>query len=457
MYELMCSRYDGSEKIKSLGLAWAFTQSENSALGCPRKWTYGYMQSYKVGSKSKTLIYGIVWHTMCEWFLMDIEKYKSKDDFKRGIDENLNSWIWNELDALEDVNQSIRDEWFEDIHKRICNAAEGWRIHWMEKIYPNYEVAEVEYEVCAKILRMDGKPFRPRLEVIEYTLNDGSIIMRPCFVSEVNHEIDQTEIELDGKTVVQTKVKTVVWPWYKIGKIDAILKCRKHNRLFILDHKTTTKPGSYESRMSFDLQLPGYGQLLQDEIDAGVTDFAKKYKGCRIEGYIWDICYSNVPSVPKTLISGKLSTSKGRGCPSWQFEIAMHDLLQDYGSEDAVPGNWSDYQDYLEWLKTDYDQKYFRLCETHFTSESMRRAKTENYITACKIADLRKKLSNLPCESKINSQDFKASFDFISHRYPLCDRHGNCEFGNFCVANNTPWFIYNMQSPKIYWRSKPTN
>lgn len=453
----MCSRYDKSEKIKSLGLAWAFTQSENSSIGCPRKWTYGYMQSYKVGSKSKTLIYGIVWHTMCEWFLMNIEEYKAKEDFEKGVDERLNSWIWSELDSLEDVGQTQRLEWFEDIHKRIVNAREGWRRHWMEKLYPKYEVIAVEYEVCSKILRMDGKPFRPRMNVIEYTLDDGSKIMRPCFVSEVNQEMDNSKLEIEDKFVVNTKVKTVVWPWYKVGKIDAILKCRKSNKIYILDHKTTGKPGSYESRMSFDLQLPGYGQLLQDEIECGTTDFAKKYKDCRIEGYIWDICYSNVPSQPKPLISGKLSVSKGRGCPSWQFEKAMNQLLSDFGDKELVPGKWEDYEEHLKWLELEHDKKYFRLCSTHFTKDAIRRAKTENYITACRIAEMRKNLSNLPCESKIDSQEFKASFDFISHRYPLCDRHGNCEFGNFCVANNTPWFIYNVQSPKLYWRSKPTN
>lgn len=134
-FELHCSRYDHSKRIRDLGLSWVFSQSENGALGCPRKYAYGYVQAYQVGSKGKALIHGIVWHRMCEEFLLNIEELKEPEAFSDFVHVNLNAWIWQELDDLKDINENQKQEWFDHIHKNISNGCEGWRRHWMERIY----------------------------------------------------------------------------------------------------------------------------------------------------------------------------------------------------------------------------------------------------------------------------------------------------------------------------------
>lgn len=447
-YEVLASRYDSSEQIKSLGNSWVFSHSETQALGCPRLWTYSYMEGYQTGKRSPNLIYGSIWHMMCEDILKDIklneQAYADPKVFKNKIYENFNSWVDKEFRGLENEYTSQElESMYEDIRTRLFHAAEGWRRHVYKNIVPNYEVLEIEMEVYAPILKPDGKLFKPRQYIVAYDMGEKTIC-RPMFTHERKADITKESIYYDGKDSISTSSKMVYWKWYKIGKIDALLKKKGTNQIWVLDHKTTSSLGSYESKMSLDTQLEGYAYLLRHVIDN--NENYKKYREYEICGLLWDLCHSKVPKPPEPLMSGKLSTAK-KSCPSWQYEISLNNLINE---QDVSEEEIQKYREHIEYCRQNFDQKYFKLCENYFSENSFARIEIENYVHAKKISELRNSLSNI---DKYDNKQFAKE----AYRYPLCRMNGNCTFASMCVADNTPSVILNKQAPKLIWSKTTTN
>ena len=455
-YELLASRYDGSSVIRGLGNSWVFSHSEASTIGCPRLWTYSYMESYEGGKRSPTLMYGSIWHLMCEWFLLNVREDESKfidpEYCKQQVLNNFGSWCDEEFKDLSGEHYSSYDldEMYEDFKARMINALEGWRRHVYENILPFYEIIDVELEVYAPIIKSDGKPFKPRQYVVSYEMGNGNCVYRPAFTHENSGQEFRSltgcdaQIKYEGNLSISSEVKMVYWKWFKIGKIDALLRKKGTKQLWVLDHKTTTSVGSYESKMSLDTQLEGYAYLLRNMLDN--DDKYKQYKDHEICGLLWNLCHSKVPKQPEPLMSGKLSMAK-KSIPSWQYEKSVDKLISE---EEVTEEDIEKYKAHIKYCRDNFDQKYFRLCENYISEASFERIEAENYAVAKKIAELRRNLCNV---------DYKnvKKFSEVAYRYPLCSRNGNCSFASMCVADNTPSVILNKQKPKLIWTKHVTN
>jgi len=406
------------------------------------------MEGFISGRRSATLMYGSIWHMMCEDFLHNIktlgeDTFIDPSYFHSWLNNNLNKWCDKEFKDVDDYTMQELDGIYEDIKQRLCNAAEGWRRHVYKNILPHYEIIDVELEVYSPILKADGKPFRPRQHVIGYTMQDGSTLYRPPITYE-KHALRIDEIEYNGQKSIDTFISLVYWKWFKVGKIDALLRKKGTKQLFVMDHKTTGTVGAYESRMSLDTQLEGYAYLLRYVLDT--DERYAEYKDHIICGLLWDVCHSKVPKIPKPLMSGKLSIAK-KSCPSWQYEKAIKELKENREVDEEEE---SVYNNHVEFCRENYDRKYFVLVENYISASNFDRIRSENLNAAESISSKRKKLFSLDYRDR-------DGFNKIASRYPLCSRTGNCSFASMCVANNTPCVIFNKQAPKLIWVSKPTN
>jgi len=394
-YKTVLSRYEDDIRINKIGAAWLFSNSEKIEFGCIRKWTYGYILKYDEKTTSDALLYGITWHLIMEHALIEIMREDRTITIDRGIElcEVVGrDYLYSEWDAINTIEEA-KEEWIENIIQRLKRAIIGWCHHWNNTIHLEYEIIAIEQTLACPVI----DPTTQEIYTPKSLLIKDENRLYPVGINNLNKDKEIIEIEM---------------PYWRVGKADAIVRKRGTKSLYILDHKTTSVPNSYEKKFLFDMQLSSYCALLHYEISHGELTLFKDH---HISGVIWDLCHSKVPAPPTTLKSGKLSTAKNRSVPSWIYEesIKIHGLDR------------NDYLEHLDYLKNIVDHNYFQYLVTSINANDMNRSFYEDYATAIKFHNTR--LSLVEC----SDQDF----NYKAPRYPICQQYLSCKYSEICQPN----------------------
>jgi hypothetical protein len=410
------NRYENYRRIRDLGMVVPFSNSERINFACPRLWSYKHVQNYRIDDKSEALSYGIIWHTLLEHILIltkESGSFMNLEETMEYVDTTLEPII--EAYYMDSENEDALNEQYlygniQEIKQRIHNAIPGWHKSWTEFL-KKFKVLEVELAVCAPVLDIDGQ-----------------IALFPTYVMWKDEYVRPSRIgEMEESELLSL-------PYYKIGKIDALVEDMDTGELWICDHKTSGSPAQYENTINYDVQLPSYSSLLDYEINFGsLTHLAGK----KIAGVIYDISHSKIKDIPELLKSGKLSKAKNAGTPSWIYErgIEKYDLPR------------SEYKDHLQYLRNNADpkknyQRYFYL-----TQEDIDRCTDEDYGIAMNMSERRKRLVEI-------SEDSIVDYNAIAYRYPACQKYGNCTFSSFCLANTQPSVIELEMADHVRWSAE---
>ena len=226
-------------------------------------------------------------------------------------------------------------------------------------------------------------------------------------------------------------------PYYKVGKIDAVLLHRDLGSLWVLDHKSTSSPSSYERKVDYDLQLISYCSLLRKELKEGKYDYITDKGKLFVGGVIWDICSSDITKkrFPKVLKNGNLSKAKTALPPSWLLKRTIDEKGLDF----------SEYEDYYN-VCCENDKKFFSLITKYISESDMDRIDAEDYATALRLHKVGEDISSI---------DYLKPFDWDikCNRFTVCTNYSSCKFSNFCFANSKSNDILLSREQKLFWIS----
>lgn len=397
-------RYEDCERLKSLGVFMPLTHSEKTDLMCPKLYSMSYIEQLNKETKSDVLVYGIAYHELIENVLKTImisDSLPSLDIVMETIEGLVYPILYREIQS-ESQQMAI-----DDMANRIIRSFEGWFENWKKEIHPYYRIQGVELVVAMPIKDHRGKPFLDSIPIIK----EGDDY-RPARINESSAEPHQI-------------------PFYRIGKIDALIECRETGDLYILDHKTAGSISSYAKKFIFDTQMVSYAACMRWEIEHGNY---QQFKGKKLKGVIWDLINSKPPNVPKPLKSGKLSKAMSKAPPSYIFKRA----IEEHGFD------LEDYQDHLETLKNDVDKNHNHCLTQSISDQEMDRSTREDYGHARIIATLRTNLANIEDEESI---------DYFAPRLPHCSRFGSCKLGSECLSGESPSRSILSRRNRVRWEN----
>ena len=419
-YETVLQRYENEPRIKKIGLAHIFTNSEKLDFGCKRLWSYSYNMLSEPTKNAPALLYGIAWHLVCEHALKEIKDTDTMITVDRGVElvEEIGKRFL--LDEQMSIDAFDVFEFIDECAGRMTRAIKGWIPHWAEKIHNEYEIVAIEQVVAAPVFvngEIDGDVFTGNIR----TRKDRNGYLWPFMMNDKTpyHEQDCT-------------FQNIAMPYWRAGKIDAIVRRRNTKSLFIVDHKTSASPNGYARKFEYEQQLQSYASLVTYEIERGEL---QHLKGHTVNGLIWDIAHSRIGEPPKPLKSGKLSTAKSRCAPSWLFEQAI--------IENGLDRN--DYIDHIEHCKNTVDQSYFQILSKSIAANDMALCFYEDYAVAVDMDRTRNALIY------VNNEEFQ----IVARRYPKCSEYLNCKFAHWCLPNvplTDLWQEKEEKDTKIYWK-----
>ncbi len=416
------------------GAALVFTNSERSALICPRFYAYQHIQNVENSTRAAALSYGSIAHL----FLEEVLRSVMANDAVPSLVELLAihraktpQFIQEEATAAQVYIDP--DPIMANIEKSLI----GWRNNFV-KLMNDWEVIGVELEFVAPILNRQDQPLIRTLPVVLFKYDDGREWARPARAGEAlrtsgGYELNLSNAELErAKDCARIQVREWEMPLMIAGKVDALLRNRTDpTKLAVLDHKTTSSLAKYTKNAKYDIQLPTYAYLVQH----GTNQHGTRVSG-NVGAVFYDLLHSKIPDPPKPLKSGKLSKARV-GCPSWIYRQAISD------------NNLSveDYADTLAELELNTDRKYFDIIRRDMFPDDVDRCKGELFGVATEIADRRSRLAAADL-----SDDF--AVDSIVPRQPhQCILWGDCKFSQICIANNQ--FNVILSSEPTIWFENP--
>lgn len=430
-YKLSMDRYSDCKRVSSLGLVIPISNSEIGTATCKRLWSYNYMQCFKKETSSQVLSYGIIWHSLLEKVLLEYKKENklSTEKFYKIIVENLDKELNAEGIYFRDEPEKEKQE----LKSRILISMEGWRKNWEQNISRRFDVVGVELSV-SRPCEFQGASVSCEVALVK-DKDDKGCFLRPCYMGEaINKEL----LEPTPFNIQDAKIGSIfdaVLPYYKVGKIDCVLREKGTKNLYILDHKTTSRPSMYERNLQFDYQMQTYAAMLQYEIEQGLH---KELEGCQVIGGIWDLCHSKIPLQVDVIKKGTaLSKAKSKSIPSYVFRNA---IAQNGFDEE-------DYKDHLLYIEQTVDQKYFVILETYYTQKDFERCYSEDFIKAHDLANMRLALSAI----SDNDDDYLSFCAVAPRNNTICTQWGNCTYSQNCVANRPLMLYNNTRCTKLKW------
>ena len=402
--QLSLSRYEEYSCISDLGPVIPFTHSETAVFSCPQKWYWHYFRGIRSASRSDALNYGTLWHLLLERLLKHFYMQASTVN-KQVFLETAQEFLFEEM-----ANEGVPLEQQMQYEETMLTLIVGWQQYWEENVMHLYEVMAVEMAVYY--------PTGVWLEV-------------PC-------STDGEKVELVHSSEVEDAVVNA--QYVKVGKVDAVLRMKGTNELYILDHKTSGRAGYTGAKFKFDLQCENYGAMLQWMIDNGK---AEQFSGHSVVGAFWDVASNKVKTECKVLKNGSLSQSKTGAPPSWVFAKAVKEM----GLKSA------DYKSFIHYLKYNVDTNIFQLHEKEIASR-LQRVLAENRGMAHRMSEVRKwlTLSEQPEHTEL-----------IAYRNTLqCMQWGSCGVANLCLQthntngitnNEVEQYGYEVHQP-FHWATK---
>lgn len=390
--EISIPRYD--ERIIGLpDKSFVFSNSERQSAACPRRHYFGYSEHLRPLSTKSVLRLGTAWHSVMEavyrhWMVND-----SSAPTKLLFDEVEK---YSEETAISVSDGFLEQEDWENEVSVLERAVEGWICKRGTDPYKFFRVVGVEIPLAAPVLNpITGRTFRPQGHLVR-TLEG----LREARAGEAY-----------GENSVSVR-----WPYYQIGRLDAVIAHRKTGNIWAVDHKFSGSPDGYLKNALYDPQLPGYCWLLKHNIMAGNIEGISKDQ--KVSGFMYEVASSQIQRDPKVLKNGKLSISQNARVPSWRFIKTCSDLMIDP----------KDYLEYIESRRVSVDEHLYITEWLSLENESYRQYSEEIYGIASKLSKLKREAARLKEGTSV----------YTTHpRVPICRMPGGgCFFKSVCFQDS---------------------
>lgn len=442
--ESLVRRYeDGVLGLPKNGKFVAFSNSEAKSLACKRKFWFSQIEGLNYRG-SKRMDAGGVWDALITdvytWWQERDRTYPmggldrcvwcvgtgNHDGIEGGCprcggsgDSVLTRTMQPFRDAYERDVQTERgsaytSEEIEKVEETLRRTLDGYLVRYQGGPLQTLKVVAVQPAIARGIVDpRTGKPFRGRVwleEVpgrtalglpagVEYRIAGTGALGRPGAV-----------------------LKPVSYPWYLIGRLDALLADRRTMAGVVLDAKNSTQPERYHNGMPFDPQLPGYCWLVEGQLEAfGLSS---------VSGFLYDVVNGKFQPDPKVLkwkppsmaemkeqaearsISikgmkkaseimdalgivegpGELSRDTGAGVSSWRYIRAVK----------AAGASMAEYEDHIQLCAETVDRKLYRRDPMTFSEERRVRFGREIFAKARLIQALRKTAAGITDASELD-------------------------------------------------------
>ena len=392
---------------------YVFTNSERNDAACPAAYRFRHIDGLRFDTTAAPLRYGTAWHDVAEAV------------FRWWMDNN-GARLPDAL--IDDTITAVRDRWFDEAAanpnydsseiepsiERLRRAWVGW-VHLYGNTPPaGFDVVAVEIPLAAPVVNPDtGRPYRPTMPV---TTDDNGATWRPCRT---------------GETAAQeTKVQNVRYPWYQVGRLDAVLRHRDTGALWGWDHKTSAAPASFLKNVTVDPQSQGYVWLLEYNVRAGLFG---DDPDARVGGFVFDVVSNRGQYDPAVLKNGTLSTSKSKTVPSWRFTSAINALGLD-------PAKYTEHV--LELARVNDAKLYKREWLSVGPSDRARYGR-EAFAISSRLATMRRNAGRAT-----NA----ASIDLDFPRVPVCRSPGSsCSYRGPCLADGEDVRRSYVVTPGLRW------
>jgi uncharacterized protein YfiM (DUF2279 family) len=356
--------------------AIVFTNTERNTAACARRYWFAEVEGLRPKVAARPLRYGAAWGTLLD----DLHTYWMKFDSEYPVDA-VHRCVWcagcgaiaDERCArcagsgLGPVARALREwERIEREHGKsddfdpaeeaqtLTRCWEGYVLEYGRKPLDDYRVVGVEVAFAAPVINPStGNPYSPVTWLVRTP--EG---MRVARTGEARSE----------------HAVSVRWPYYQIGKLDALYQHRVTGDLWVWEGKSSKDPAGYMQGVSVDPQIGGYVWLVEHHL--------KEFPGAtRVAGFMYDIVSSVKHGDPKPLAAAKVPVLDEEGKPLmkgkrqvWQVDADGEPVLRCPGLSRAagtIP-SWryraalakhgfdeKDYIDHLDKLEAEIDPKLY--------------------------------------------------------------------------------------------------
>lgn len=473
-------RYQRVIGLPANGQAIILTNSERSDSACPRRWWFREVERLS-GGGSWAMDLGTAWHGLLEhvqrWW-MDTDSTFPADGADlcpycagrghanmRDNPEPCGSCGGDGAGALRRIERTVRasalawnpeapargtlsQEDAESLIDTLRRMWEGWIVRYGLGPPKLTQVVGVEVGVAREIVNpRTGRPYCPET----YLVREGA---RYRLAGTGEHSGAQP-------LPAGAELVTVRWPWYQVGRLDAVLRSRGAGRaLYVGEWKSSGDPRGLIEGLTVDPQTAGYCWLLDSE--AARAEFG----GDRVAGYVYDVASTSYQYDPDPLKAARipvldaegnpqkkggrnvyeldaagepieripgLSQSKSRTVPSWRYR----DALRRHGFDPR------EYADHIGYLAQHIDPRLY-LREPGTTSrEVLDRYSEEVYSDAVRFAAYHREAARAR-----DAVDLNIAFPRIA----VCRQPGGrCAFRGPCILDGSDARREFDVSPGLVW------
>lgn len=427
-------RYDRVLGLPADGRAIALTNSEREDLACPTRWWFRHVERLR-GPETAPQRFGTLWHSWME----ELHRWWAATDspfpvdglhacpFCAGssADERLGCAIcggtsdgWEirtgkliaahvERAARAEGGSSFTSDDGQDLIEHLGRTIRGWLRRYGAKPYANVKVVGVEVQLARQILHpKTGRPYQPETILVR---DDATGSLRFAETGEASGAPLPA-----GQTLVSVR-----WPWYQIGKLDAVLLHRAKPVLYVGEFKSSSGPRGLIDDLSLDPQTAGYSWLLHAH--------AAQFGGSEVVGSMFDVTSSAFHFDPEPL-KGRptkavpdpppaLSQARNLTVPSWRYEAALA----------ARQIDRKPYEEHLLYLSAAVDPKLYLREWPSLGNETRQRYAEEVYATAARLSSLRRTIARASSVTDLT---------MAVPRVPICRLPGGgCQFRAPCLLD----------------------
>lgn len=291
----------------------------------------------------------------------------------------------------------------------LARSAEGYLVRWGGAPPESYAVVGVEVGLAMPVVGPSGAPYAPEFPVV---VEAG--VMRPARSADP-----------------VSAVEVVRWPWYYVGRLDALGRDRATGRAWVVEGKYTSDPRGHVRGLLVDPQLAGYSALVAHAAAAGLLPGV-----AGVAGYFFDVTSSSYQHDPVVLKAGGLSVARNRTVPTWRWDRAVRDHGAPAGADD-----------HRRYLADEVDRRLYTREPSMVGADDAARFRAEVYGVARHLAALRRAAVTARTAARV-----AAAFP----RTPVCKLPGgSCPYRAPCLADTPEARADYPAHDDLSWRGPP--
>lgn len=294
--------------------AIVLTNSERMTSACDRRWWFSEVEGLRSReTKTRPLRHGQAWALLTE----DVHRHWMEHDtpYPAGREETvigpvLAGWQQQQREQPDPEWDPAKDA------EGLRRVLQGWFRQAGGGRMPadGYRVIGMEVALAAPVVGPGGSPYAPVTYVVPTPRG-----LRLARTGEGHTE---------GAQVVR-------WPWYQVGRLDALYQHRESGDLLVWEGKSSKDPSGYLQGLTVDPQVPGYIWLLRHHM--------ARWGAKRVTGYLYDVSSSTFQADPPLLKAepvkilgpdGEPLKVKGRN--SYELDEAGEPVLRSRGLSRAT-------------------------------------------------------------------------------------------------------------------------